>query len=54
VQVTAGGGSNPATVTTIKTHIQHIYAKLGTHRRAEAVERARSLGLLARSARKPT
>jgi LuxR family maltose regulon positive regulatory protein len=34
-------------VTTVKTHIQHIYGKLGAHRRAEAVERARSLGLLA-------
>ena len=33
--------------TTVKTHIQHIYAKLGVHRRADAVERARALGLLA-------
>ena len=32
---------------TVKTHIRHLYAKLGTHRRAEAVERARALGLLA-------
>ena len=38
---------------TVKTHIQHIYAKLGTHRRAEAVERARTLGLLAPSGLKP-
>jgi LuxR family maltose regulon positive regulatory protein len=37
-------------VTTVKTHIQHIYAKLGAHCRAEAVERARALGLLAPSA----
>jgi LuxR family maltose regulon positive regulatory protein len=34
---------------TVKTHIQHIYAKLGVHRRAAAVERARALGLLAPS-----
>jgi LuxR family maltose regulon positive regulatory protein len=32
---------------TVKTHIKHIYAKLGTHCRAEAVERARTAGLLA-------
>jgi LuxR family maltose regulon positive regulatory protein len=32
---------------TIKTHMRHLYAKLGTHRRAEAVTRARDLGLLA-------
>lgn len=34
---------------TIKTHVQNLYAKLGTHRRAGAVERARALGLLAPS-----
>jgi LuxR family maltose regulon positive regulatory protein len=34
---------------TVKTHIHHLYAKLGTHRRAEAVEHARALGLLAPS-----
>jgi LuxR family transcriptional regulator, maltose regulon positive regulatory protein len=32
---------------TIKTHIRSLYAKLGTHRRADAVESARGLGLLA-------
>ncbi|MGH3161959.1 MAG: LuxR C-terminal-related transcriptional regulator, partial [Streptosporangiaceae bacterium] len=32
---------------TVKTHIKNLYAKLGTHRRAGAVERARTLGLLA-------
>src|SRR6202012_1503099 len=32
---------------TVKTHLRNLYAKLGTHRRAEAVERARALGLLA-------
>jgi hypothetical protein len=37
---------------TVKTHIRNLYAKLGTHRRGEAVERARALGLLAPSARR--
>jgi len=32
---------------TVKTHIRNLYAKLGTHHRAEAVDRARALGLLA-------
>jgi LuxR family maltose regulon positive regulatory protein len=32
---------------TVKTHMRHIYAKLDVHRRREAVERARALGLLA-------
>jgi LuxR family maltose regulon positive regulatory protein len=32
---------------TIRTHMSHLYAKLGTHSRTEAVERARALGLLA-------
>ena len=35
---------------TVKTHMRNVYAKLGTHRRAEAVARARDLGLLAPSA----
>ena len=35
---------------TVKTHIHNLYAKLGTHRRGEAVARARALGLLAPSA----
>jgi LuxR family maltose regulon positive regulatory protein len=35
---------------TVKTHMRNVYAKLGTHRRAEAVSRARDLGLLAPSA----
>jgi LuxR family transcriptional regulator, maltose regulon positive regulatory protein len=34
---------------TVRTHIAHLYAKLGTHTRAEAVARARALGLLAPS-----
>jgi LuxR family maltose regulon positive regulatory protein len=32
---------------TVKTHLRNLYAKLGAHRRAEAVECARALGLLA-------
>jgi LuxR family transcriptional regulator, maltose regulon positive regulatory protein len=35
---------------TVKTHVRNLYAKLGTHRRAEAVARALDLGLLAPSA----
>jgi LuxR family transcriptional regulator, maltose regulon positive regulatory protein len=35
---------------TVKTHTRNLYTKLGTHHRAEAVARARSLGLLAPSA----
>ena len=35
---------------TVKTHIRNLYAKLGTHSRAEAVAQARALGLLAPSA----
>jgi LuxR family transcriptional regulator, maltose regulon positive regulatory protein len=34
---------------TVRTHLRHLYAKLGTHRRAEAVARGRALGLLAPS-----
>jgi LuxR family maltose regulon positive regulatory protein len=36
---------------TIRTHLRHIYAKLDVHGRAEAVTRARELGLLAPSHR---
>jgi LuxR family transcriptional regulator, maltose regulon positive regulatory protein len=35
---------------TVKTHIRSLYTQLGAHRRTEAVERARALGLLARTA----
>jgi LuxR family maltose regulon positive regulatory protein len=35
---------------TVRTHIKSLYAKLGTHGRAMAVEHARALGLLAPSA----
>jgi LuxR family maltose regulon positive regulatory protein len=31
---------------TVKTHMRHIYDKLDAHRRTEAVERARELGLI--------
>jgi LuxR family maltose regulon positive regulatory protein len=34
---------------TVRTHLRHIYSKLDVHSRAEAVERARELGLLAPS-----
>jgi LuxR family maltose regulon positive regulatory protein len=40
-------------VNTVKTHMRHLYDKLGTHRRHEAVEQARALGLLAPSPRRP-
>jgi LuxR family maltose regulon positive regulatory protein len=40
-------------VNTVKTHLRHLYDKLGTHRRHEAVETARALGLLAPSPRRP-
>jgi LuxR family maltose regulon positive regulatory protein len=36
---------------TVKTHMRHIYEKLGAHKRTEAVARARDLGLLGPSAR---
>ncbi len=36
---------------TIRTHLRHIYAKLGAHGRADAVARARQLGLLGPSSR---
>jgi DNA-binding CsgD family transcriptional regulator len=32
---------------TVRTHIKNLYAKLGTHGRAETVARARDLGFLA-------
>jgi LuxR family transcriptional regulator, maltose regulon positive regulatory protein len=34
---------------TVRTHVRHLYGKLGTHTRAEAIARARALGLLAPS-----
>ena len=38
-------------VSTVKTHMRHVYEKLGVHRRTEAVERARQIGLLGPSVR---
>jgi LuxR family maltose regulon positive regulatory protein len=38
-------------VHTVTTHMRHLYAKLGAHRRNEAVAQARILGLLASSPR---
>jgi len=38
---------------TVRTHMRHLFAKLGVHRRSEAVARARALGLLAPSPRAP-
>jgi LuxR family transcriptional regulator, maltose regulon positive regulatory protein len=50
----AGDRSAPppgdVSLNTVKTHTRNLYAKLGTHGRAEAVARARALGLLAPSA----
>ena len=40
-------------VNTVKTHMRHLYDKLGVHRRHEAVEQARVLGLLAPPPRRP-
>jgi LuxR family maltose regulon positive regulatory protein len=39
-------------VNTVKTHTRHLYDKLGAHRRHEAVQQARALGLLAPSPRR--
>jgi LuxR family maltose regulon positive regulatory protein len=41
-------------VNTVSTHKRHLFAKLGVHSRHEAVERARSLGLLASFPRSAT
>ena len=38
-------------VNTVRTHMRHVYDKLDAHRRHEALERARALGLLAPSSR---
>jgi LuxR family maltose regulon positive regulatory protein len=40
-------------VTTVRTHVRHVFAKLGVHHRTEAVTRALALGLLAPSPRTP-
>ena len=40
-------------VNTVKIHVGNLYAKLGNHRRSEAVTRTRDLGLLTPSTRAP-
>ena len=36
-------------INTVRTHLRHLYEKLGTHTRADTVARGRALGLLAPS-----
>ena len=36
---------------TVRTHLRHLYRKLGAHSRPEAVRRARAIGLLTTSSR---
>jgi LuxR family maltose regulon positive regulatory protein len=45
-------GELSLSVNTVRTHMRHIYEKLGAHGRTEAVEQARALGLLAPSSRR--
>jgi LuxR family maltose regulon positive regulatory protein len=40
-------------VHTVRTHVRHLFAKLGAHSRTDAVARARALGLLAPSPARP-
>jgi LuxR family maltose regulon positive regulatory protein len=42
-------GELSVSVNTVRTHMRHLFVKLGVHRRTEAVARARALGLLAPS-----
>ncbi|HEX6526793.1 MAG TPA: LuxR C-terminal-related transcriptional regulator [Streptosporangiaceae bacterium] len=46
-------GELSVSVTTVRTHISHLFAKLGAHSRTEAVARARALSLLAASPHTP-
>jgi LuxR family maltose regulon positive regulatory protein len=52
LSVTEIAGQLYLSVNTVRTHMRHIYDKLGVHRRHEAVERARALGLLAPATRR--
>jgi LuxR family transcriptional regulator, maltose regulon positive regulatory protein len=45
-------GQLSLSVNTVRTHLRHLYEKLGAHGRTEAVEHARALGLLAPSSRR--
>jgi LuxR family maltose regulon positive regulatory protein len=45
-------GQLSVSVNTVRTHMRHLYEKLGVHSRTEAVEQARNLGLLAPSSRR--
>jgi LuxR family transcriptional regulator, maltose regulon positive regulatory protein len=46
-------GQLSVSVNTVRTHLRHVYEKFGAHSRAEAVEGARALSLLAPSSRRP-
>jgi LuxR family transcriptional regulator, maltose regulon positive regulatory protein len=46
-------GQLSVSVNTVRTHMRHLYEKLNAHSRTEAVEQARTLGLLAPSLRRP-
>ena len=43
-------GELSVSVATVRTHIRHLFTKLGVHRRTDAVARARAFGLLAPTA----
>jgi LuxR family maltose regulon positive regulatory protein len=46
-------GQLSVSVNTVRTHMRHLYEKLDVHTRTEAVEQARTHGLLAPSSRRP-
>ncbi|HEX3964038.1 MAG TPA: LuxR C-terminal-related transcriptional regulator [Trebonia sp.] len=49
LRTTEIAGEISVSVNTVRTHIRHLYGKLGAHSRADAIKRARALGLLAPS-----